>query len=77
MGAAFMDVKKATTLASITIMTFMLSGGFFLQVKLLKHVILQMRLKATGFQSMGLIYSSSFRKTIDDFWIVKDTNVCL
>ncbi|XP_020533023.1 ABC transporter G family member 22 isoform X2 [Jatropha curcas] len=30
-GAAFMDIKKATTLASITIMTFMLSGGFFLQ----------------------------------------------
>ncbi|XP_059631626.1 ABC transporter G family member 22-like [Cornus florida] len=30
-GAAFMDVKKATTLASITVMTFMLSGGFFIQ----------------------------------------------
>ncbi|XP_044510787.1 ABC transporter G family member 22-like [Mangifera indica] len=31
MGAAFMDVKKATTLASIVVMTFMLSGGFFIQ----------------------------------------------
>ncbi|KAL6318433.1 hypothetical protein AAG906_041198 [Vitis piasezkii] len=30
-GAALMDVKKATTLASITLMTFMLSGGFFIQ----------------------------------------------
>ncbi|GAB4832122.1 hypothetical protein Ancab_006141 [Ancistrocladus abbreviatus] len=30
-GAAFMDVKKASTLASITIMTFMLSGGYFIQ----------------------------------------------
>ncbi|XP_059454070.1 ABC transporter G family member 22-like [Corylus avellana] len=30
-GAAFMDVKKATTLASIVVMTFMLSGGFFVQ----------------------------------------------
>ncbi|KAF6163633.1 hypothetical protein GIB67_036093 [Kingdonia uniflora] len=30
-GAAFMDVKKATTVASVIIMTFMLSGGFFLQ----------------------------------------------
>ncbi|KAG6388597.1 hypothetical protein SASPL_150029 [Salvia splendens] len=29
-GAAFMDVKKATTLASVTVMTFMLSGGFFI-----------------------------------------------
>lgn len=31
-GAAFMDVKKATTLASVTVMTFMLSGGFFITV---------------------------------------------
>ncbi|KAG9444392.1 hypothetical protein H6P81_015732 [Aristolochia fimbriata] len=30
-GAAFMDVKKATTLASVTVMTFMLAGGFFVQ----------------------------------------------
>ncbi|KAI3464637.1 hypothetical protein Pfo_021300 [Paulownia fortunei] len=30
-GAAFMDVKKATTLASVTVMTFMLSGGFFIK----------------------------------------------
>ncbi|OVA16169.1 ABC transporter-like [Macleaya cordata] len=30
-GAAFMDVKKATTLASVVVMTFMLSGGFFVQ----------------------------------------------
>ncbi|XP_010244004.1 PREDICTED: ABC transporter G family member 22-like isoform X2 [Nelumbo nucifera] len=30
-GAAFMDVKKATTLASVLVMTFMLAGGFFVQ----------------------------------------------
>ncbi|KAH7568028.1 hypothetical protein JRO89_XS07G0218100 [Xanthoceras sorbifolium] len=30
-GAAFMDVKKATTLASVIVMTFMLSGGFFIK----------------------------------------------
>ncbi|KAK3028855.1 hypothetical protein RJ639_038540 [Escallonia herrerae] len=30
-GAAFMDVKKATTLASIVVMAFMLAGGFFIQ----------------------------------------------
>ncbi|KAK4390981.1 ABC transporter G family member 22 [Sesamum angolense] len=30
-GAAFMDVKKATTLASVTVMAFMLSGGFFIK----------------------------------------------
>ncbi|KAL1108038.1 hypothetical protein V6Z11_D03G085500 [Gossypium hirsutum] len=31
-GAAFMDVKKASTMASVIIMTSMLSGGFFIQV---------------------------------------------
>eukprot|EP00262_Sarcandra_glabra_P001467 TRINITY_DN11583_c0_g2_i1.p1 TRINITY_DN11583_c0_g2~~TRINITY_DN11583_c0_g2_i1.p1 ORF type:complete len:234 (+),score=25.26 TRINITY_DN11583_c0_g2_i1:620-1321(+) len=30
-GASLMDVKKATTLASVTIMTFMLVGGFFVK----------------------------------------------
>ncbi len=37
-GAAFMDVKKAATLASITLMTFMLSGGFFIQVTGLRTI---------------------------------------
>ncbi|XVE60165.1 hypothetical protein DITRI_Ditri05aG0106000 [Diplodiscus trichospermus] len=32
LGAAFMDVKKAATLASVIIMASMLSGGFFIQV---------------------------------------------
>ncbi|KAH7666332.1 Xenobiotic-transporting ATPase protein [Dioscorea alata] len=30
-GASLMDIKKATTLASVTVMTFMLSGGFFVK----------------------------------------------
>eukprot|EP00250_Pteridium_aquilinum_P017388 c23608_g2_i3 orf=356-2602(+) len=30
-GAIMMDLKKATTLASVTLLTFMLSGGFFVQ----------------------------------------------
>ncbi|KAJ8649626.1 hypothetical protein MRB53_002649 [Persea americana] len=30
-GALMMDVKKATTLASVTVMTFMLAGGFFVK----------------------------------------------
>lgn len=28
-----MDLKKATTLASVTVMTFMLAGGYFVKVK--------------------------------------------
>lgn len=27
-----MDLKRATTLASVTVMTFMLAGGFFVEV---------------------------------------------
>ncbi|KAE9621718.1 putative xenobiotic-transporting ATPase [Lupinus albus] len=30
-GATLMDLKRATTLASVTVMTFMLSGGFFVK----------------------------------------------
>ncbi|XP_073149878.1 ABC transporter G family member 22-like isoform X4 [Henckelia pumila] len=30
-GATLMDMKRATTLASVTVMTFMLAGGFFVQ----------------------------------------------
>ncbi|KAL4182814.1 hypothetical protein AMTRI_Chr11g95030 [Amborella trichopoda] len=30
-GASLMDAKKATTLASVVVMTFMLAGGFFVQ----------------------------------------------
>ena len=32
-GVAFMDVKKAKILASIVLMTSMLSGGFFIHVR--------------------------------------------
>lgn len=31
LGAAFMDVKKATTLASVLILAFMLAGGYYIQ----------------------------------------------
>ncbi|CAL9096005.1 unnamed protein product [Musa acuminata var. zebrina] len=30
-GASLMDIKKATTLGSVTVMTFMLAGGFFVR----------------------------------------------
>ncbi|XP_020694400.1 ABC transporter G family member 22 isoform X2 [Dendrobium catenatum] len=30
-GATLMDIKKATTVASVTVMTFMLAGGFFVK----------------------------------------------
>ncbi|KAL4395492.1 hypothetical protein AHAS_Ahas02G0257400 [Arachis hypogaea] len=30
-GATLMDLKRATTLTSVTVMTFMMGGGFFVQ----------------------------------------------
>lgn len=33
-GATLMDLKRATTLASVTVMTSMLAGGFFVKVSL-------------------------------------------
>ncbi|XP_011042541.1 PREDICTED: ABC transporter G family member 22 isoform X2 [Populus euphratica] len=35
-GATLMDLKRATTLASVTVMTFMLAGGYFVKVKSIK-----------------------------------------
>lgn len=37
-GAILMDLKKATTVASITVMTFMLAGGFFVAVSTFLHI---------------------------------------
>jgi hypothetical protein len=36
-GATLLDIKKATTLASVTVMTFMLAGGFFVKVSKHRH----------------------------------------
>jgi hypothetical protein len=38
-GASLLDIKKATTLASVTVMTFMLAGGFFVKVSALPDVV--------------------------------------
>ena len=32
-GATLMDLKRATTLGSVTVMTFMLAGGYFVKVR--------------------------------------------
>lgn len=42
-GATLMDLKRATTLASVTVMTFMLAGGFFVKVNLTNHFIFGMQ----------------------------------
>lgn len=39
-GATLMDLKRATTLASVTVMTFMLAGGFFVKVNLIEFFFL-------------------------------------
>jgi hypothetical protein len=40
-GATLLDIKKATTLASVTVMTFMLAGGFFVKVSALHNSVLK------------------------------------
>lgn len=43
-GASLMDLKKATTLASVTVMTFMLAGGYFVKVNYIQLLIKRTRL---------------------------------
>ncbi|KAL0438206.1 UNVERIFIED_CONTAM: ABC transporter G family member 22 [Sesamum latifolium] len=75
-GAAFMDVKKATTLASVTVMAFMLSGGFFIKkvppfmswiryVSLNYHtyrLLLKIQYSCVGGPSRSVICDSAFIK---------------
>ncbi|KAL0360343.1 UNVERIFIED_CONTAM: ABC transporter G family member 22 [Sesamum radiatum] len=75
-GAAFMDVKKATTLASVTVMAFMLSGGFFVKkvppfmswiryVSLNYHtyrLLLKIQYSCVGGPSRSVICDSDFIK---------------
>lgn len=49
-GASLMDLKRATTLASVTVMTFMLAGGFF--VKVIKTLISQVEATYNCYQYM-------------------------
>ncbi|KAK1383828.1 hypothetical protein POM88_021563 [Heracleum sosnowskyi] len=39
-GATLMDLKKATTLGSVTVMTFMLAGGYFVKVSRVQKELL-------------------------------------
>ncbi|WOK98489.1 ABC transporter G family member 22-like isoform X1 [Canna indica] len=52
-GASFMDIKKATTLASVTVMTFMLAGGFF--VKRVPPFISWLRFMSFNYHSYRLL----------------------
>ncbi|CAA2954555.1 ABC transporter G family member 22 isoform X1 [Olea europaea subsp. europaea] len=46
-GATLMDLKRATTLASVTVMTFMLAGGYFVKFQYSYHGFATSRLTIT------------------------------
>ncbi|XP_042377391.1 ABC transporter G family member 22-like isoform X1 [Zingiber officinale] len=52
-GASIMNIKKATTLASVTVMTFMLAGGFF--VKRVPAFISWLRFLSFNYHSYRLL----------------------
>ncbi|KAG6505904.1 ABC transporter G family member 22-like [Zingiber officinale] len=52
-GASIMNIKKATTLASVTVMTFMLAGGFF--VKRVPDFIAWLRFLSFNYHSYRLL----------------------
>ncbi|KAL8515164.1 hypothetical protein ACS0TY_014028 [Phlomoides rotata] len=52
-GAAFMDVRKASTLASVTVMTFMLSGGFFIKIQYCDSPLIKTQILDVGGTEVG------------------------
>ncbi|XP_062006232.1 ABC transporter G family member 22 isoform X3 [Rosa rugosa] len=61
-GATLMDLKKATTLASVTVMTFMLAGGFF--VKKVPVFISWIRYMSFNYHTYKLLLKVQFEDII-------------
>ncbi|KAL6145418.1 hypothetical protein ACLB2K_056106 [Fragaria x ananassa] len=57
-GATLMDLKRATTLASVTVMTFMLAGGFF--VKKVPVFISWIRYMSFNYHTYNLLLKVQF-----------------
>lgn len=63
-GATLLDIKKATTLASVTVMTFMLAGGFFVKVSTRKCLWLGPKIFLFLCVALILLWWSAERSTI-------------
>ncbi|CAN4113914.1 unnamed protein product [Withania somnifera] len=64
-GATLMDLKKATTLASVTVMTFMLAGGYF--VKEVPVFISWLRYLSYNYQTYRLLLKVQYKEKND--WV--------
>ncbi|CAN4089676.1 unnamed protein product [Withania somnifera] len=64
-GATLMDLKKATTLASVTVMTFMLAGGYF--VKEVPLFISWLRYLSYNYQTYKLLLKVQYKEKND--WV--------
>ncbi|KAJ4904593.1 ABC-2 type transporter family protein [Raphanus sativus] len=63
-GASLMDLKKATTLASVTVMTFMLAGGYF--VKKVPVFIAWIRYMSFNYHTYKLLVKVQYEETMQD-----------
>ncbi|CAE6075969.1 unnamed protein product [Arabidopsis arenosa] len=59
-GASLMDLKKATTLASVTVMTFMLAGGYF--VKKVPNFIAWIRFMSFNYHTYKLLVKVQYEE---------------
>ncbi|KAF3576038.1 hypothetical protein DY000_02032915 [Brassica cretica] len=63
-GASLMDLKKATTLASVTVMTFMLAGGYF--VKKVPMFIAWIRYMSFNYHTYKLLVKVQYEQIMQD-----------
>ncbi|OAP02417.1 ABCG27 [Arabidopsis thaliana] len=62
-GASLMDLKKATTLASVTVMTFMLAGGYF--VKKVPFFIAWIRFMSFNYHTYKLLVKVQYEEIME------------
>ncbi|XP_020880981.1 ABC transporter G family member 27 isoform X1 [Arabidopsis lyrata subsp. lyrata] len=63
-GASLMDLKKATTLASVTVMTFMLAGGYF--VKKVPFFIAWIRFMSFNYHTYKLLVKVQYEEIMQN-----------
>ncbi|XP_019100290.1 PREDICTED: ABC transporter G family member 27-like isoform X3 [Camelina sativa] len=63
-GASLMDLKKATTLASVTVMTFMLAGGYF--VKKVPVFIAWIRFMSFNYHTYKLLVKVQYQEIMEN-----------
>lgn len=72
-GATLMDLKRATTLASVTVMTFMLAGGFFVKVRAQTRIIIKQSRKLGEIITQDLRFLRMYRCSYHGFGISPST----